>query len=132
MSAGDVVNRLLATARDIGPTGRDDRFGYGMVDPVAALDAEVPTVGRNPLDNQSSPGVIGFGPAPGSAQAQGAGADRDGLGLSAPRQQTRWTAQAAGGADDSPPERFWTGIAVLAALLTGAALAVRRLRLWSR
>ncbi|MEV1142637.1 type VII secretion-associated serine protease mycosin [Micromonospora sp. NPDC049799] len=132
MSAGDVVNRLLATAKDIGPTGRDDRFGYGLVDPVAALDAEVPTVGRNPLDDQSSPGVVGFGPAPGSAQAQGAGADRDGLGLSAPRQQTRWSAQPAGAEDDSTPERFWTGIAVLVALLTGAALVVRRLRLWSR
>ncbi|MGN9813310.1 type VII secretion-associated serine protease mycosin [Micromonospora sp. BQ11] len=132
MSAGDVVNRLLTTARDIGPTGRDDRFGYGMVDPVAALDAEVPAVGRNPLDDQSSPGVVGFGPAPGSAQAEGAGADRDGLGLSAPRQQTRWSAQPAGAEDDSTPERFWTGIAVLVALLTGAALVVRRLRLWGR
>ncbi|RKN42741.1 type VII secretion-associated serine protease mycosin [Micromonospora endolithica] len=132
MPAGDVVNRLLSTARDIGPTGRDDRYGYGLVDPVAALDGEVPSVGRNPLDDQTSPGVIGFGPAPGSGQAEGAGADRDGLGLTAPRQQTRWSAQPAGAEDAAGPARFWTGIAVLVALLTGAALVVRRFRLWNR
>nr|WP_258545015.1 type VII secretion-associated serine protease mycosin [Micromonospora provocatoris] len=64
MSAGDVVNRLITTARDLGPTGRDDRFGYGLVDPVAALTADVPSVGHNPLDDNASPGVVGFGPAP--------------------------------------------------------------------
>ncbi|PZF94365.1 type VII secretion-associated serine protease mycosin [Micromonospora deserti] len=130
MSAGDVVNRLLTTARDIGPTGRDDRFGYGLVDPVAALDAEVAPVGRNPLDDQSSPGVVGFGPAPGSAQDAAGGTDA--LGFTAPRQQTRWTAQPAGTQDDSTRERLWTGAALFVALLTGAALMVRRFRQWGR
>ncbi|MFD0788001.1 S8 family serine peptidase, partial [Micromonospora azadirachtae] len=65
MSAGDVVNRLMSTARDLGPTGRDDRFGFGLVDPVAALTADVPPVIGNPLDDNASPGVVGFGPAPG-------------------------------------------------------------------
>lgn len=69
MPAGDVINRMLRTARDIGPTGRDDSFGYGLVDPVAALTAEVEPVGLNPLDDQSSPGVVGFGPAPSVASA---------------------------------------------------------------
>ncbi|MEH1013736.1 type VII secretion-associated serine protease mycosin [Micromonospora sp. CPCC 206060] len=64
MPAGDVVNRLLTTARDLGPAGRDNRFGYGLVDPVAALNGEVSQIGRNPLDDQSSPGVAGFGSAP--------------------------------------------------------------------
>ncbi|TWH67006.1 type VII secretion-associated serine protease mycosin [Micromonospora olivasterospora] len=67
LSAGEVVNRLISTARDLGPAGRDDSFGYGLVDPVAALTTDVPAVGRNPLDDQSSPGVVGFGPAPGTA-----------------------------------------------------------------
>ncbi|MGS2613018.1 type VII secretion-associated serine protease mycosin [Micromonospora sp. LZ34] len=129
MSAGDVVNRLLATARDIGPAGRDDRFGFGLVDPVAALDAEVAPVGRNPLDDHSSPGVVGFGPAPGSAEAAGAGADPLG-GWTSPRQQSRWTAQPAGAEHDSTPERLWTGAALFVALLTGAALMVRRFRQW--
>ncbi|WP_033666530.1 type VII secretion-associated serine protease mycosin [Salinispora mooreana] len=69
MPAGDVINRMLRTARDIGPTGRDDSFGYGVVDPVAALTGEVEPVGLNPLDDQSSPGVVGFGPAPSAASA---------------------------------------------------------------
>ncbi|WCN81266.1 type VII secretion-associated serine protease mycosin [Micromonospora sp. LH3U1] len=129
MPAGEVVNRLLATARDLGPTGRDDRFGYGVVDPVAALTAQVPPVTANPLDDQKSPGVTGFGPAPGSADDDPvAGAGSDPLGLTAPRQQTRWTARAAGGQDTSAPEQLWTGVVLLVALVGGAALLVRRLR----
>lgn len=69
MPAGDVINRMLRTARDIGPTGRDDSFGYGLIDPVAALTDEVEPIGLNPLDDQSSPGVVGFGPAPSAASA---------------------------------------------------------------
>ncbi len=69
MRAGDVINRMLRTARDIGPSGRDDSFGYGLIDPVAALTADVQPVGFNPLDDQSSPGVVGFGPAPSAASA---------------------------------------------------------------
>ncbi|TDC64840.1 type VII secretion-associated serine protease mycosin [Micromonospora sp. KC207] len=129
MSAGEVVNRLISTARDIGPTGRDDRFGYGLVDPVAALTADVPPVGRNPLDDQFSPGVVGFGPAPGSTQeAPVAGAGADPLGFTAPHQQTRWTAQPAGGRDDADPRRLWAGVALVVALVTAAALVVRRFR----
>ncbi|MEU4478130.1 type VII secretion-associated serine protease mycosin [Micromonospora sp. NPDC023966] len=129
MSAGDVVNRLITTARDLGPTGRDDRFGYGMVDPVAALTADVPPVGRNPLDDNDSPGVVGFGPAPGAGRdtraAAGQGGEPFGYG---PQQQTRWSARPAGQADDSAPERLWSGLALFVALVTGAALMVRRFR----
>ncbi|MEU1605367.1 type VII secretion-associated serine protease mycosin [Micromonospora matsumotoense] len=133
MSAGDVVNRLLSTAKDIGPTGRDDRFGYGLVDPVAALTADVPLIYRNPLDDNDSPGVVGFGPAPGSAEdARAGGTGSDPLGFTAPRQHTRWTAQPAGGADDAAPRRLWTGVAVTVALVTGVALMVRRFRLGGR
>ncbi|MFI9642868.1 type VII secretion-associated serine protease mycosin [Micromonospora sp. NPDC051925] len=132
MSAGDVVNRLLSTAKDIGPTGRDDRFGYGLVDPVAALTADLPLIQRNPLDDNDSPGVVGFGPAPGSVEdTRAGGTGSDPLGFTAPRQHTRWTAQPAGGADDAP-RRLWTGVAVLVALVTGVALTVRRFRLRGR
>ncbi|SCL21067.1 type VII secretion-associated serine protease mycosin [Micromonospora nigra] len=128
MPAGEVVNRLLATARDIGPAGRDDRFGYGRVDPAAALTADVPPVTRNPLDDNSSPGIVGFGTAPGLEPADAAGAGSDPLGFTAPRQQTRWRAQPAGVQDESTPERLWVGSTIFVALLTGAALMVRRFR----
>ncbi|TWP52920.1 type VII secretion-associated serine protease mycosin [Lentzea tibetensis] len=49
MSAPDVVNRLITTARDMGEPGRDKPTGFGMVDPVKALTADVPSVARNPL-----------------------------------------------------------------------------------
>ncbi|MFI7021188.1 type VII secretion-associated serine protease mycosin [Micromonospora sp. NPDC049900] len=126
MSAGDVVNRLLVTARDIGPTGRDDRFGYGLVDPIAALTADVPLVGDNPLDDNDSPGVTGFGPAPGSVPVGEPDAEQ--LGLTGSQQETRWRARAAGTATDTGPVRLWVGSAILVALVTGAALMVRRLR----
>ncbi|QOC89955.1 type VII secretion-associated serine protease mycosin [Micromonospora craniellae] len=126
LSAGDVVNRLLVTAKDIGPTGRDDRFGYGLVDPIAALTADVPLVGDNPLDDNDSPGVTGFGPAPGSVPPHEHDAGQ--LGLTGSQQETRWRARAAGAADDTAPVRLWVGSAILVALVTGAALMVRRLR----
>ncbi|PZG05038.1 type VII secretion-associated serine protease mycosin [Micromonospora craterilacus] len=126
LSAGDVVNRLLVTAKDIGPTGRDDRFGYGLVDPVAALTVDVPLVHDNPLDDNDSPGVTGFGPAPGSVPVNDPGAEQ--LGLTGPQQETQWRARAAGAQDDTATERLWVGSAILVALLTGAALMVRRFR----
>ncbi|WSA06764.1 S8 family serine peptidase [Micromonospora sp. NBC_01813] len=70
MSAGSVVSRLIETAEDLGPPGRDNRYGFGLVDPVAALTAGVDPVPRNPLDDNETPGVVGFGPAPGLAPAQ--------------------------------------------------------------
>ncbi|MCZ7426837.1 type VII secretion-associated serine protease mycosin [Micromonospora sp. WMMA1949] len=127
MPAGDVVNRLITTARDLGPTGRDDRFGYGLVDPVAALTGDVPAVGHNPLDDNASPGVVGFGPAPGDGRdtrAAAAGRGGDPLGHSS----DGWTARPAGQTDASAPERLWTGLALFVALVTGTALMVRRFR----
>ncbi|GAA1267778.1 S8 family serine peptidase [Saccharothrix xinjiangensis] len=49
LDAGNVVNRLIATATDLQAPGRDGATGFGLVDPVAALTAEVPRVDRNPL-----------------------------------------------------------------------------------
>lgn len=67
MSAANVVNRLISTARDLGPTGRDDRYGYGEVNPVAALRSEAATVSANPLTG--APDLF----APGLRAAPGAG-----------------------------------------------------------
>jgi subtilisin family serine protease len=41
LTAAEVVHRLTATADDAGPPGRDDTYGYGRVDIVRALTADV-------------------------------------------------------------------------------------------
>ncbi|WBB74948.1 type VII secretion-associated serine protease mycosin [Micromonospora sp. WMMD1128] len=55
LSAPDVINRIIRTAREAGPPGRDPRFGFGRIDPVAALTADVPSVSANPLLGPTSP-----------------------------------------------------------------------------
>nr|WP_308447896.1 S8 family serine peptidase [Micromonospora sp. AKA109] len=45
LPAAEVVHRLTATAVDKGPPGRDDEYGYGVIDLVAALTADVPPLG---------------------------------------------------------------------------------------
>ncbi|GAA1648674.1 S8 family serine peptidase [Catellatospora bangladeshensis] len=42
LSAAEVVHRITATAIDKGPAGRDPQYGYGVLDIVAALTADVP------------------------------------------------------------------------------------------
>ena len=49
MNAANVINRLIRTARDNGDPGRDRYFGFGTIQPLAALTADVPTVTENPL-----------------------------------------------------------------------------------
>jgi serine protease len=68
MPAAEVINRIIRTADDRGVPGKDDMFGYGEIDPTAALTADVPTVPRNPLDNAPPPGVARFGNAPAAGQ----------------------------------------------------------------
>src|SRR5205814_244051 len=59
MSAVDVIHRLTATAIDKGPKGRDDQYGYGIVNPYAALTADVPSV-----DPTASPSPTSAAPSP--------------------------------------------------------------------
>ncbi|WP_235487057.1 S8 family serine peptidase [Frankia sp. AvcI1] len=49
LDAPNVIERLIYTARDAGPPGRDVEFGFGIVDPAAALTRPVPAVAANPL-----------------------------------------------------------------------------------
>ena len=72
MPAGEVINRIIRTAKDKGAPGRDATFGFGLVDPVGALTATVPPVFENPLDTSPSPGIARFGSAPVPGQAQSA------------------------------------------------------------
>jgi type VII secretion-associated serine protease mycosin len=49
LSAQEVIHRLTATATDIGKPGRDDECGYGVLNIVKALTADVP-----PLDGTTT------------------------------------------------------------------------------
>lgn len=67
LSAAEVVHRITATADDIGPPGRDDECGYGELNIVKALTADVP-----PLDGASaSPSASGTASAPTEAATSG-------------------------------------------------------------
>jgi serine protease len=72
MSAAEVINRIIRTAKDLGAPGRDPVYGFGMVNPAAALTQEVPSAAANPLDTTPDPGIARFGSAPASGQAQSA------------------------------------------------------------
>ncbi|MFC4043974.1 S8 family serine peptidase [Dactylosporangium siamense] len=65
LSAVEVIRRLTATATDRGKPGRDDEYGYGIVNPVAALTAELPgpapTVGASPGGAGKGRGTGGVG-----------------------------------------------------------------------
>ncbi|MEV4755771.1 type VII secretion-associated serine protease mycosin [Micromonospora sp. NPDC049559] len=129
MSAGDVVNRLIRTARDLGPAGRDDRFGFGLVNPVAALNGEVARVDHNPLDDLHSPAVVGFGPAPGADTAvESTEGEPSGLGIPGAHRRSNWAAQPAGGPNIQPPEGAWVGGTLFVLLLLGSAVLLRRFR----
>jgi type VII secretion-associated serine protease mycosin len=55
MSAAEVVHRLEATAIDAGPPGRDDEYGYGIVNLVGALKADVPPLQPSASPSSSAP-----------------------------------------------------------------------------
>ncbi|WP_370375548.1 type VII secretion-associated serine protease mycosin [Micromonospora sp. HM5-17] len=127
MSAADVVNRLISTARDIGAPGRDDLFGFGVVDPVAALNGEVSAVDRNPLDDGAAPpGVAGFGAAPGYESTTEHADDRRGeVGTAASGRSATWTAEPA--TDRSRLSGLAAGGGLVILVVVGTTLAVRRL-----
>lgn len=37
LAGGDIIERMLTTAQDVGPSGRDPIYGYGLVDAEAAV-----------------------------------------------------------------------------------------------
>jgi type VII secretion-associated serine protease mycosin len=59
LSAREVVHRMTATAIDKGKPGRDDEYGYGIVNPVGALTADV-----RPLSESPAPGSPAVGAQP--------------------------------------------------------------------
>ncbi|WP_432835162.1 S8 family serine peptidase [Dactylosporangium sp. CA-092794] len=61
LSAAEVVRRLTLTAQDKGEPGRDPVYGFGIVDPVKALTAEVPPLPSSAAPQTSAPGEGGGG-----------------------------------------------------------------------
>ncbi len=53
MSAKQVINRIVSTAKDAGVPGKDPLYGYGVLDAEAALKADVPVTTVNPLGSMS-------------------------------------------------------------------------------
>jgi type VII secretion-associated serine protease mycosin len=45
LSGPEIVHRITSTAIDKGPAGRDAQYGFGVLDVVAALTADVPPLG---------------------------------------------------------------------------------------
>jgi len=54
LSAAEVLHRLEATATDKGAPGRDPEFGYGLIDPVKALTADI-APSASPSGSAASP-----------------------------------------------------------------------------
>jgi subtilisin family serine protease len=48
LSAAEVIHRLTATATDKGPPGRDPEYGFGVLNIVKALTADVPPATSSP------------------------------------------------------------------------------------
>ncbi|MFF0150374.1 type VII secretion-associated serine protease mycosin [Micromonospora sp. NPDC005203] len=73
LPAREVAHRLMATAIDKGPPGRDDEYGYGVIDLVAALTADVPPLGFESLNASAGPTTAGAQPGDdeGGATARG-------------------------------------------------------------
>ncbi|GLY97891.1 type VII secretion-associated serine protease mycosin [Actinoplanes sp. NBRC 103695] len=127
MPAGEVVNRIIRTARDRGAEGRDDKYGFGLVDPTGALTAEIPAVAGNPLDTSPAPGVARLGSRRVSGSAQAAPDNFPGI-ARAPAEKAGIGVAARPAGDDERSARWWPA-AVLLLISAGAGMVIiRRIR----
>lgn len=110
LDAANVINRLIQTADDKGPPGRDQGYGFGVVNPVRALTADVPKVDHNPLLQAAAP------PSPSAHN-------------NTPNAGSRSPAPRAAPASDGPPW-IWLGIAPAVLIIAGVTvwLLLRRTR----
>ncbi|MEV7227945.1 type VII secretion-associated serine protease mycosin [Polymorphospora sp. NPDC051019] len=102
LSAAEVVHRLTATAVDKGPPGRDEQYGYGVLDLVAALTADVPPLGTSPGPSASPSASPSPSPSPSPSRSSAAG----------------------DGPDDRPSEGWRPGFFVLGAVAAAGLAAV--------
>ncbi len=76
LSAAEVIHRLTATATDVGKPGRDDEYGYGIVNLTAALTANVPPLSGTAAAPTTPPSSGAHGGASSTPPVAGAGATR--------------------------------------------------------
>jgi serine protease len=126
MPAGEVVNRIIRTAKDLGAPGRDPVFGFGLVNPTGALTADVPAVFDNPLDTSPSPGIARFGAAPVAGQAQSAPNDAAGTVQRPPAFASAGGGSAPALKPAAPLRHGWWAAAILLLLSAIAALLTIR------
>lgn len=62
LSAPEVIHRLTATADDKGAPGRDDEYGYGVINLVKALTADVPPLQPSGTPSTTTPGTQATSP----------------------------------------------------------------------
>ncbi|MCW3816840.1 type VII secretion-associated serine protease mycosin [Micromonospora sp. DR5-3] len=110
LDAPNVINRIIRTARDAGPPGRDPQYGFGRIDAVAALTADVPAVSANPL----------LEPAAAASQPPGQAAEDDNFDV------TKYGDR--GGPTDQQVMVIGIGIAVVLVVLLALAIFL----IWNR
>ncbi|WP_165495192.1 S8 family serine peptidase [Actinomadura roseirufa] len=84
MSGREVVQRILATAKDMGPKGWDKKTGYGAIIPYLALTANIPRNAPNPVYESFDRVMSKKEKAPSSragSSTRSAGETRDGGGI---------------------------------------------------
>lgn len=64
LSAAQVVDRLTSTAKDKGKKGRDDEYGHGELDLMAALTAKAPPPFASPSPPMATAPAAASAPAP--------------------------------------------------------------------
>ncbi|WP_232520104.1 S8 family serine peptidase [Actinosynnema pretiosum] len=118
LDAANVVNRLVISAVDLLEPGRDSRTGFGLVNPVGALEGRIREVDRSPLLPPRPPlPAATAAPDPALASADRGSADQG----SAP-------VAAEPGDGVGPVERAAWATAVALLLATAGLVALRRFR----
>ncbi|WP_010142963.1 S8 family serine peptidase [Citricoccus sp. CH26A] len=130
MPAHQVIHRILTTARDAGVPGEDPVYGHGVIDAAAAVTAEVDRVDRNPMNTIADwIRVHRRAESPAAAPA-GTPAASPSAPATTPAPAATALPRAAPPTDPVPGLQpalvLGTGLAVVALLGTGVALALRR------
>ena len=140
------VDRLLATAKDIGPQGKDSTFGFGRLDVAGAVaglrPARTPnstaTTRRPPTGGGTAATTQGGGGGPAATAGPATSTAPGGADITLvepspdapPADGTQTAASPAPGNDSEDDGRSWPLLVLAAALVLGTAVAsLRRVRL---